>query len=369
MDRKWRATALVVGTQIGAGVLGLPYAIKGLGPFLGALAIVLGAFLSLATALLVIEALAVSGPRHHYFSLVKERFGEKIGYAAVVLFLLSAMGALTAYTAGIGEVIADVLPVDARYTSIVAWALLSIVVFLGLRTSSRVELVLSSLMVLLFLGVVAYYLPMASFEEAEFVPDIPLSVFVTAVVVSIFAFFSHIVIPDVVRIAGSPADATEALWRAYIVTSSIYIAFALTVVGVLGEETPEIAIIALDELYPWVNLIPILTMATSFIGVGTGAMDMLKEIVGKRVLSWLFVVIPPLLFFLSGSTFFNAILTSSIPMLIIGGLIPPLLVLKHVKRGVKVTRKGREVAFLLLAAYAFLLVYFSLISYMGGSIH
>ena len=47
------ASAILIGTQIGAGVLGLPYALREAGPILGVIVIILTGLLTLLTALFV----------------------------------------------------------------------------------------------------------------------------------------------------------------------------------------------------------------------------------------------------------------------------------------------------------------------------
>ena len=333
MDREgWKAVALIVGTQIGAGVLGLPYAIKGLGFFWGATAIFTGGILMLLTALFLLEAFYRTNPHFHLFDLMEYYFGRLGAIIFWILLVVAAYGALSAYLDGMSEALYHLFSVPVLWTGLFLWLLLTFIVLKGLKLSSTVESAAVVLLLLLFLVTILWALPYIHFYH------VPLSkagydVFFTAMSIAIFAYFMHLIVPEVIRLTKSKRTAAEAIYTAFIITITTYILFSLAVIGVLGKNTPEISVFGLVKVFgsyfaPIAYLIPLFTMFTSFIGVSLGAADMTKEFLRRRDASVFLVVLPPVIFFLLGTSFFSALFIGSVALVLAGGIIPSILAIK-----------------------------------------
>ena len=338
VQEKWKTVALLTGTQIGAGVLGLPYAIKGLGFFWGTTAILLASLLTYITALFLVDALYRTNPNYHLFELVEHHYGPIGSYLFTLFILISAYGAMTAYLVGMGESIQYFIHVSAVIDAVVLWALLSYTIYAGIRLSSDVESAGTFLLVLLFLITILWAIP---FIKPYHVPISAqnLSLFFTAVSVSIFAFFIHLIIPEAVRSLRNKKEVAEALGITFLISTTIYILYSLAVIGVLGDKTPEISIFGLVPIFgsifgPIAYLRPLLTMLTSFLGVGLGSMDMLSEFIRKKYISASIVLVPPLLMYLLHVSFFQSLVFGAVGLILAGGIVPSLLVLTMKRRRV-----------------------------------
>ncbi len=326
-----RAVSLLVGTQIGAGVLGLPYAIKGLGFFWGSIAIALAGILMGLTALFLLDAIYRTNPRFHLFELFEHHLGKKGSILFTILLLFSVYGALSAYTYGISQSIEHLLGVDPTISGVIVWGILSFVVLMGLRLSSTVEFGAVTLMGLLFLLTVLWLIP-------YIIPyHVPLNErykeLFTAISISVFAFYMHLVIPEAVSILKDRKLVAKAIMHSFVITTLLYILFSLAVIGTLREETPEISIFGLVNVLgpfyaPLAYIIPLLTMLTSFIGVALGAVDMVTEYIRRRFAGWIIVVLPPLLMFLLHLRFYESLLFGSLGLLFVGGILPSYLMIK-----------------------------------------
>ncbi len=302
--------------------MGLPAAIDGLGFLWGTVTLVLGYIFSLFTALFVLEALRLTNPKAHFFKLSKELLGP----ASVVLVLsivLASYGALTAYISGIAATLSPVLGVDESILAFVVWLTLSILVYGGLKLSGRAEQWLGVFMLLLFGPIIVLCIPHIQYFRGTLTQR-----FFPALQIALFAFFAHTIIPEVYRGLGSFGKALKAIFTAFTITGIIYISFALAVLGVLGPEAEEVATEGLarilDPIFvPFLILFPLLTMTTSFIGVGTGQKDMLSEICGD--FGPILALVPPIVVYFLYPGFLSNIFIASFGLVIAGGILPPLL--------------------------------------------
>ncbi len=352
MEREvWKAVALLVGTQIGAGVLGLPYAIKGLGVFWGGVTILVAGVLMLLTALFLVESLYVTNPRYHLFDLIEHHFGRAGAVVFLILVVLAVYGALSAYLEGMGEALHNLVGGNTVVWGVLLWALLSLVVVAGLRTSANVETAAVALLILLFgltvLWSIPYLKPYHVPISWERIGDL-----VTAFSVAVFAYFVHLSLPEAVRLVKDKRSVVDAIYKAFIITAAIYTLFSIAVISVLGENTPEISIFGLVNVFgPFFGLIaylvPLFAMLTSFIGVGLGTVDMTTEYVGKRWLALLLILLPPLFIFLLGASFFGSILLGSLALVLAGGVVPSLLIIK-IKRAKLIPHRVLVAVFTLL---------------------
>ncbi len=321
----WEAVFLIVGTQIGAGVLSLPQAFASLGSFWTTVILLLSYIFSLVTALLVLEALKLTDPRAHLFSLSKQLLGA-FGVLLVLSIIFASYGALTAYIAGLSSTVAKVIPLEKDILAFVIWFSLSVLVYMGLKISGRAEQWMGTLLLLLFLLIILATLPHSSIYPGKLSPWAA-----GAFQVAMFAFFAHTVVPEVYKGLGSFWKAFKAIIVGFTITALIYIAFTLSVAGALGGEISEdVATNALASILPplflpFLLLLPILTMTTSFIGVGTGQKDMLKEIFGD--LGPIIALLPPIIVYYAIPSFFENIFLASFGLMVAGGILPPLLTL------------------------------------------
>lgn len=343
--------ALIVGTQIGAGVLGLPAAIKHLGFFWGTTTILLAGLLLYLTALYTVDALYRINPNIHLAELVELSLGKRWSTLFTIFLLIASWGALTAYLNGMSEALANYVNGERLVLGVILWMVLTVIVAMGLKVSSEVESAAVFLMIFLFGLTVLWAIPFlkpyhVGIEKA--LPYIP-----QAFGVAVFAFFAHLVIPEVIRIERDKKKVITTVGLGFAITASVYILFSLAAIGVMGENVPDIAVFGLAKVFghlyaPIAYAIPLLTMLTSFIGIGTGMSDMLIEIIRRRALALGITLFPPVMFFISGLSFHSALVIGSLGLLMAAGIIPALLSIKT--RGITPLNLAILVLFLIMAS-------------------
>jgi len=296
------ALAILVGTQIGAGVLGLPYAASkvGLIPALGVLIGVM--FLMLGTALIVLKFSARMGGAQ-MSTLALRTLGKAGGWLMYLSVSLMSFGAILAYTAGMGNVFASLFGISDTTGAAIFWVLASIVVYRGLEASGKTELIMSYVMLILFIGVTAMLLPHADPEKALYARWDGL---LGMTGVAIFALGCHTVIPDVYRGLGSYAETRRVVALAFLIPTAIYAVFMASFLLVFGGKMPQVATLALESLYGrsgWLvgNLIPLLAITTSFIGIALAQQSNNEEFLGmRRGAAWALTVVPPAVVYFAG---------------------------------------------------------------------
>lgn len=263
---------MMMGTIIGAGMLGIPYVIARVGIVVGILEIVLIAVavtyihlmlgeITLATK----ESLALPG-------LARKYLGPFGGVIMACAFLFLTASALTAYSVGSGAVLFEL----THFASPSLWGYIFFMiaagfVALGTRGISRSEVIfVSGLVAILFL---ILWKSSGHFEYANFFPLSHSSFFLPLGVI-LFAMGGSATIPELEKILPASGKKIEmAIIAGTLIPAIIYIIFAIVVVGVTGSATTEVATIGLgNRLGKGVliagNLFALFAMMTSFLAIG-----------------------------------------------------------------------------------------------------
>ncbi|USS40161.1 amino acid permease [Thermococcus aggregans] len=308
--KRSEALAVLIGTQIGAGVLGLPYAAKEVGLILSILVLIGIMLLMLFTARIVLYFSAKMGGAQ-LSTVARKMLGRGGGLVMLFSLVFMSFGALLAYIAGMGDVFASLFGVSPKVGALVFWAFASLVIYLGLEVSGKSELAMSLAMLVLFMAVGVMLLPKGKLENAMYSS---ISSLWKIVGVSIFALGCHSVIPDVYKGLGSYEETKKLLTWAFIIPTAIYALFMASFLLVFGKETPQIATQALESLFGRRgfligNLIPLFAITTSYIGLGLAQLSNMEEYLGMdRKLAWVITVVPPLVVYLLGVGDFVSVL-------------------------------------------------------------
>lgn len=294
--------AILIGTQIGAGVLGLPYAASKVG-LIPAIGILLGVMLlMLFTSLVVLRFSAEMGGAQ-MSTLARKTLGKAGGWIMYLSIMIMGFGALLAYVAGMGSVLAELFGVGETIGAVLFWIFASIVIYMGLEASGKVEMIMSYIMFILFIGVTAILIPHAKLENGLYVNA--GGVF-SIIGVAIFALGCHTVIPDVYKGLGSYEKARKIIILAFLIPTSIYAIFMASFLLTFGVDTPQIATQGLESIYGELgviigNGIPLLAVTTSYIGLGLAQQSNSMEFIKiKKTIAWGLTVIPPILVYLAG---------------------------------------------------------------------
>ncbi|MDO8435385.1 MAG: aromatic amino acid transport family protein [bacterium] len=303
------ATAIVVGTIIGAGVLGIPFVVARSGFVTGMVALVVLTAV-VATMHLMLAEVAARTTGTHQLTGYAERYMGK-GGKIVMMFgmILSLYGALTAYLIGISQTATEFVGFGRElWWGVAFFGVAGAAVFVGLSLVKRFEMALTFLIlvVVLALAVVSgpHIDPAALTHYASSKLFLPYGVI-------LFALLGTVAIPEAARVLHrDPKELKRAVFWGTVIPAIIYALFAFTVVGVTGGDTTEIATIGLGERLGQTatifgSLFALFAMGTSFLTISLALLDMYHyDYKLTHVTSWLLTLAPPLIAFLLSLTSF-----------------------------------------------------------------
>lgn len=331
--------ATLMGTVIGAGILGIPYVVAKAGFVYGFFLVLLlgGAYIFLN---LFFGEVVLRTKKQHQFPGYAEKYlgsaGKKVAGIAMVV---GVYGALTAYLIGVGEALFAIWKTASPllYTFLF-FVVAAIIVSRGIKAIGKVELFLIPLLILTVIGIGIY-----SFQQLDYTTIKPfdLRYLFLPYGVLIFAYIGFAAIPEMREVLEKE---TKKMKQAIIVGSIIpilvYALFALIVIGVVGLDNFEllkpnerIATIALSVYsHPLLgilaNLLAVLAMFTSFLTNGVALKEMYHyDFKLSPVLSLFLTLIVPLLITYFGVATFLTVL--GITGAVSGGLQGILLIFMY----------------------------------------
>jgi tyrosine-specific transport protein len=335
------ASTTLIGTIIGAGILGIPYVIAKTGFVYGLLLIVLlgGAYVFLN---LFLGEIILRTKKQHQLPGYAEKYLGKWGKRLMTLSMFIGLyGALTAYLIGEGAALHTIFGwgVPLFYTFIF-FAITVYIIYRGIKATGKAELILISL---LFLVVV--FIGLLSYDQIQFsnLVHFDLTKILVPYGVIVFAFVGLPSIPEMQEELGrDKKKMKKAILIGSVIPIVLYIAFSLIIIGIVGLENFEllgpnerIATIALS-LYSnqilgvFANLLAVLAMFTSFLTIGTALVEIFEFDYGVSRRTSLFLTFSlPLLIVLFKLTSFIVVL--GITGAIAGGLDGILVMLMYWK--------------------------------------
>lgn len=335
--RFYVAVSILVGTAIGAGILGIPYVSAQAGFFVALAYIVALGLIIMAVnlylgevALRTKEKHQIAGYSHKYFG----KPGKLITQFAVVFGIYSA---LIAYMLGIGESLSFLIFDSLDYSilfGVLTGAVMSGLLFGGLNTLKNSEKI--GVSVILFL-LALIFLIFFKDVQVENLLYFNLSRIFLPFGVVLFALLSFHAIPEIKLVLKKK----EKLMKPVLIIGGIiailfYSAFAFIVTGSQGLNTPEVATLALGSVFV---LLGILTMFTSYLALGNALLEDFEfdEKFGKKK-AWFFASIVPVFIFIFiktiASEFFSFTKILAIGGVVSGGIIAvmSLLMVKQAKK-------------------------------------
>lgn len=334
------AIAIMVGTAIGAGIFGIPYAISRVGFFWGLIYfLVLGVFIIIST--LCYSEVVLRTKKRMYFAGYAEKYlgkwGKVFGLIAMVVGIYSA---LVAYTIQVGHFLFLIFSpyfggVEIVY-SLIFFVVCSIVILFGLGLVAGVERVM---VILLFIVMVAFFI--FGLKQFEF-PNLLTSTasgfkdFFLPYGVILFALGASSAVPEMeVLLKKNKKRLKKAIILGLTIPLIVYVVFAFIVVGVTGVNTTEGAVGGMGQsvgetILTIGAIFGILAMTTSFLSLGVILKDSyIFDFKVNKYIAWLLVIIVPLIIFLLNIVNFVEVL--GIAGTIMGGLEGILIVAMFLK--------------------------------------
>ena len=317
MSKTFAAVSTLVGTIIGAGILGIPYVIMKSGFLVGLINIIV-----IATILLIIQLyLGEIGLRtktdHQLTGYASLYLGEKAKKVMFYTFAFSIYSGLIAYLIGEGESLSYLffgMPDFALYFGIGFWVVMSGLAYLGLTALKDGEEIGIMFILAMILAIIILF--WNKIDVSNLTYNNPALFYIPFGVI-LFAFMGLTSMPEVERILQKEKGKTRrTILISYAIVFVIYTAFALVVVGSQGSNTPEVATLTLGK--PFI-ILGIFTIFTSYLALNAALINTwILDFKKKKSKAWLYSTVIPLIIYLVLNYFKAA---SFIKVVTIGGVI------------------------------------------------
>ncbi|MBI5729109.1 MAG: hypothetical protein HY983_02630 [Candidatus Magasanikbacteria bacterium] len=311
------AVFMITGMTIGAGILGLPYAVSQVGLLPGVFLIIFLGLIMLSLNLMIGRVAVAAGGNLQLPGLAGKYLGGRAKAALSIAVILSSYGVLLAYVVGEGVSLSALFGGSPIGWSVIFWSVGSFLIWLGLQRIRHLEKIFSLAVMGIILGLALGLLQ--DFHLATLTVVHWPAVFMPVGVI-LFALSATPAIAEArALLPGRIKDFRRALFIGTLVPVIIYILFVIAVVG-LGVAPTAVATVGIGSQFGSVililaNVFAVLAMCTGFMGLGTALKETFMWDYKVPAGAAQFLVISvPLALFLLGSRHFVNILN------IVGGL-------------------------------------------------
>ncbi len=306
----FKASALLCGTVIGAGVLGIPYVIAKAGFLTGLLTILILGLAILFLNLFLGEVILRTPGNHQLPGYAEKYLGKWGKHIMMFTMFFGIYGALIAYIIGEGKALSAIFGLTPIVFSLIFFVIMSIIVFIGLKAITKSELVLASLVLLLVL-IISFFSIFSGNFNIQNLSTFNLNNLLVPYGVILFAFVGAAAIPEMKEhLTRNRKQMKKAIMIGSGLPILAYLIFAFAIVGVTGINTTEVATLGLGEMLGssmiiFGNLFAIFAMFTSSLTLSLAMKEIyMYDYKIKPLLSWALTVFIPLIIFLIGAKSF-----------------------------------------------------------------
>lgn len=344
----YEAVAIIVGANVGSGILGLAYSSRLAGwPILVLWLAVAGLFTTFSMLYVAESALRTKKPLQ--LPGLAEKYVSKVG--SVLIFIsvcANSIGCMVAYTTGSGNILCTLLGLPNWAGSLLFTVPCVLVVWFGLKATGLWEKFMSTGMVVL-LGIIV----IASFLSGK--ADVSRAVYanwtyaVPLLSSAIFCYIAQYAVPELARgMRHTPKKLPVAIILGMFITGVLLAVVPLAVLSLTGaEEVTQVATLAWGQaLGTWAlytaNIFALCAMMTSYWAVGgsmlTNIVDMFKlkdeKDTKTRLIAIACTVLPPFILAYAGLvSFVDAIGWAGTFGGVIMSIVPVLMLNNARKKG------------------------------------
>jgi aromatic amino acid permease len=344
----YEAVAIIVGANVGSGILGLAYSSRLAGwPILVLWLAVAGLFTTFSMLYVAESALRTKKPLQ--LPGLAEKYVGKVG--SVLIFIsvcANSIGCMVAYTTGSGNILCTLLGLPNWAGSLLFTVPCVLVVWFGLKATGLWEKFMSTGMVVL-LGIIV----IASFLSGK--ADVSRAVYanwtyaVPLLSSAIFCYIAQYAVPELARgMRHTPKKLPVAIILGMFITGVLLAVVPLAVLSLTGaEEVTQVATLAWGQaLGTWAlytaNIFALCAMMTSYWAVGgsmlTNIVDMFKlkdeKDTKTRLIAIACTVLPPFILAYAGLvSFIDAIGWAGTFGGVIMSIVPVLMLNNARKKG------------------------------------
>lgn len=339
------SAAFIIGTAIGAGIFAIPAAIAKIGFTLGVFYLAILGVVSTLTLLAYTEVVLRTRERKQLAGYAGHYLGDWGKAIMAFAFVVGFSGALTAYVLGVSELLQALLGGDVTFWASLFLILAGVAVAAKLKSIATIEgwLVVVLLSVVGLLAI--FGLPKIEVGNLA-IHSIRLRDLIIPWGVILFAYGALAAIPDAVDLIGRERKKIfKAVLLGMGIPAAVYFVFSFLMVGLVGANVPDNALIGLWAVGPWLFVLGaafgIITMSTSFLTISTALREVyLYDFKMPHWLAWVAVMAPPVVFGLTRATTFLEVI--GLAGAIMGGLEGIIVLLMWERARI---RKGEEPPF------------------------
>ncbi|MBU1166945.1 amino acid permease [Patescibacteria group bacterium] len=330
------ASAVLVGTVIGAGIFGIPFALSKVGLLIGFFYILIIGLVNLLILLAYGEVIERSRGDHQMAGYAEMYLGKAGKNIAALTMLFGNIGALLIYMIGIGDfsyaLFSPTLGGSPFVYALIFFILASLAILVGLN----LIVVIEKVMVVLLIGIVILFL-LIGFPEIK-IENLAYSNFGNIFFpygILLFSFGGVTAISEMRRVLKDKSKFRRAIVLGLSIPFVIYLLFSLVVVGVSGTETTPEAVIGLQNylgggVTSLGAILGILTMGTSFLTLGIITKKLLvKDYKLDSTIAWVLTCFIPFFIYLAGLKDFIEVI--SIIGAVMGGMNGILVLMMYKK--------------------------------------
>lgn len=312
------ATMLFVGSMLGAGIFGLPYAFAQSGWFIGFVwLVVIGGFLFILQ--LMNAELTIQTPGHSRLAGIAGRYLGPAGrYITTILFFGLGWGVLIAYIilggGFLNAMFGEALGGSAYIYSLIFIGVEAFLVSLSLKRAAHFELIIGGILLVLFVVLILSGVPFINFDNLTSVYS--ANTFLPYGVV-LFAISGLGLAPEVHAIFGEKYEyrMPKAVIHGFAIVFALYVLFTIAVVGVNGILTTENALDGYTAILgPGMGvfgaLIGVITIGSIFMMMGEQMKDtFIYDFSMNKHLAWFITLIVPVTLFVLGVRDFISVIS------------------------------------------------------------
>jgi len=269
------ATAILIGTIVGAGMFGIPYVVAQSGFLIGAIFLLILTAVSLLLHLIYGEIVCRTQEKHRLVGYAGYYLGEKGKIIITFSFLLGLYGALLVYIIISGEflsaIFSPLIGGSAFIYSLIFFIIGALVIFKGLILIERIELIMALFLILVVFLIFFTGLPHLDISNLK---TINLKYFFLPYGVILWALGGGSAIPEIKEVLKTDGKKyKKIIILGTIIPAILYLLFMFIVVGVAGANTTPEAIQGLigslgKEIIILGAIFGVLAAITSFFVIG-----------------------------------------------------------------------------------------------------
>src|SRR3989338_1623955 len=280
------ATSTLIGTIVGAGMLGIPYVVSQAGLLYGlGLILILG--LGFVLLYLMLGEVVLRTKEQHQIAGYAEKYLGPTGKRIMTLItFVSIYGELTAYLIGEGISLHAIFKVGSPLLYTLLFLVVGVlIVWRGVKSTGKAELYL--IMLLLIVVVIIGFYSLDKIEQQHLTVFNPTNFFLPYGII-LFSLLGFAAIPEMQEELGNDKKLMKkSIIIGAIIPIMLYVLLTFIVVGMIGEKFAQlepnerIATIALGIfshpiLGVFANVLAVLAMFTSFLSLSTALIEFYK---------------------------------------------------------------------------------------------